>query len=162
MCAGLQRVFFWIFRNFSEQIFKNRMLPRYLGGLLLNFTCYCNPTNIYLFKVSNKNTRKRCKICSTLKIKAPERRHRWRCGVFIVNYEHISLVKFDFIVDFEQVNVSREVNWIYEIWSPSWSQYSPHWRVSLTLFYPASGRMEAIFHKFLKTYKHGQNVWEKL
>ena len=85
-----------VFSSEFSEIFQNRMLPRYLGGLLLNFTCYCNPTNIYLFKVSNKNTRKRCEICSTLKIKAPERRHRWRCGVFIVNYEHISLVKFDF------------------------------------------------------------------
>ena len=33
------------------------------------------PTNIYLFKVSNKNTRKRCEICSKLTIKTPERRH---------------------------------------------------------------------------------------
>ena len=32
------------------------------------------PANIYLFKVNNKNTRKRCEICSTLTIKTPERR----------------------------------------------------------------------------------------
>ena len=32
------------------------------------------PPNIYLFKVSNKNTRKRCEICSKLTIKTPERR----------------------------------------------------------------------------------------
>ena len=25
-----------------------------------------NPTNIYLFKVNNRNTRKRCEICSKL------------------------------------------------------------------------------------------------
>ena len=34
-----------------------------------------NPTNIYLFKVNNRNTRKRCEICSKLTIKTPERRH---------------------------------------------------------------------------------------
>ena len=31
-----------------------------------------NPANIYLFKVNNRNTRKRCEICSTLTIKTPE------------------------------------------------------------------------------------------
>ena len=29
-------------------------------------------TNIYLFKVNNRNSRKRCEICSKLKIKTPE------------------------------------------------------------------------------------------
>ena len=33
------------------------------------------PANIYLFKVNNRNTRKRCKICSKLAIKTPERCH---------------------------------------------------------------------------------------
>ena len=47
---------------------------------------YCVPTNIYLFSVSNKPTRKRCAICSKLTIKTPER----RCsGVFFVNFKHI-------------------------------------------------------------------------
>ena len=32
------------------------------------------PANIYLFKVNNRNTRKRCKICSKLTIKTSERR----------------------------------------------------------------------------------------
>ena len=35
-----------------------------------NFTA-----NNYLFKVNNKNARKRCEICSKLTIKTPERRH---------------------------------------------------------------------------------------
>ena len=46
--------------------------------------------NIYLFKVNNRNTRKRSEICSKLTIKTPERRQRRRSGVFIVNFEHIS------------------------------------------------------------------------
>ena len=33
-----------------------------------------NPANIQLFKVNNRNTRKRCEICSKLTIKTPERR----------------------------------------------------------------------------------------
>ena len=33
------------------------------------------PTNIYLFKVNNRNIGKRCEICSRLTIKTPERRH---------------------------------------------------------------------------------------
>ena len=40
----------------------------------------------YMFKVNNRNTRTRCKICSKLTIKKPEWR---RCGVFIVNFGHI-------------------------------------------------------------------------
>ena len=33
----------------------------------------CYPANIYLFKVNNRNTRKRCKTCSKFTIKTPER-----------------------------------------------------------------------------------------
>ena len=32
-----------------------------------------NPANIYLSRVSNRSTRKKCEICSKLKIKTPER-----------------------------------------------------------------------------------------
>ena len=43
-----------------------------------------------MFKVGNRNTTKRCEICSKITIKTPKRR-QWRCsGVSIVNYEHIS------------------------------------------------------------------------
>ena len=45
------------------------------------------PTNIYLLKVHNRNTRKKC---SKLTIKTPERRQSRRSGVFVVNFEHIS------------------------------------------------------------------------
>ena len=48
-----------------------------------------NPAGIYLFKVNNRNTRTRCKICSKLTIKIPEQRHWRRSGIFIVNFEHI-------------------------------------------------------------------------
>ena len=48
------------------------------------------PVNIYLFKINNRNTRKRCQKCLKLTIKTPERRHWYHFGVFIVNFEHIS------------------------------------------------------------------------
>ena len=45
------------------------------------FICLTQPTqDIYLFKVNNKNTIKRCKRCSKLTIKPPERHY----------YKHIS------------------------------------------------------------------------
>ena len=53
--------------------------------------------NIYLIKVNNRSSRKRCEICSKLTIKTPGRRHhtylnilQFSSGVFIVNFEHIS------------------------------------------------------------------------
>ena len=48
------------------------------------------PADNYIFKVNNRNTRTKCEICSKLTIKIPERRHWRRCGIFIVNFEHIS------------------------------------------------------------------------
>ena len=48
------------------------------------------PASIYLFKVSNRNTIKRCKICSKLTIKTPELRQWGGPGVFLVDFEHIS------------------------------------------------------------------------
>ena len=48
-----------------------------------------SPTNIYLLKVNNRNSSKRCDICSKLTIKIPERRHLHCSGVFIVNFKQI-------------------------------------------------------------------------
>ena len=48
------------------------------------------PANIYLFKVNNRNTRKRCELCSKLIMKTPERCHWRRFNVCIVNFKHIS------------------------------------------------------------------------
>ena len=47
------------------------------------------PAGIFLLKVNNRNTRKRCEICSKLTIKALERRRCRRHEVFIVNFEQI-------------------------------------------------------------------------
>ena len=63
-----------------------------LISLLVDF-----PAEIYLLKFNNKNTRTRCEICSKLTIKIPERRHRRRSGIFIVNFEHVSHLILVFI-----------------------------------------------------------------
>ena len=39
-----------------------------------------------------------CEICSKLKIKIPERRHRRGSGVFIVNSEQVSLIVLVFLL----------------------------------------------------------------
>ena len=57
-----------------------------------------NPTGNYMFKVNNRNTRKRCKICSKLTIKTPERSHCRRAGAFIINFEQISYLFLVFLL----------------------------------------------------------------
>ena len=54
--------------------------------------------NRFLLKINNKNTRTRCEIRSKLTIKTLERRHWRRCGVFIVNFEHISQLVLVFLL----------------------------------------------------------------
>ena len=52
--------------------------------------CCYDPANIYLLKVKNRITKRRCELCPKLIIKIPEQ-HQWLCSVvFIVNFKHIS------------------------------------------------------------------------
>ena len=61
-----------------------------------------------MFEVNNRNTKKRCQICSKLTIKTPER-SQWRCsGVFIDNFEHIS--HFFLVAEFDE---QAHVSWLY-------------------------------------------------
>ena len=74
--------------------------------------CKANPAKtLYLFKVNNRNFKKRCEICSKLTIKTPVR-PQWCCsGFFIVNFEkYVAPFSIVSIIDYEQVSVSREVN----------------------------------------------------
>ena len=57
-----------------------------------------NPVGIFLLKVSNRNTRTRCEICSKLTIKTPERRQWRRSNVFIVNFKYISQLVLVFLL----------------------------------------------------------------
>ena len=45
-----------------------------ISGKQLGVRISVFPANIYLFKDNNRNSRKRCEICSKLTIKTPERR----------------------------------------------------------------------------------------
>ena len=56
------------------------------------------PVGNYMFKVSNRNTRPRCEVCSKLTINTPEQRHWRRSCVFIVNFEYISHLVQGFLV----------------------------------------------------------------
>ena len=69
------------------------------------------PADIYLLKVTNRNSRKRCEKYLKSIIKSPERHHSRRSGVFIVNFKHISLFSSVSIANFEQVNVSWVEAW---------------------------------------------------
>ena len=63
---------------------------RYLAISIAASYVYDFPANICLLKVNNRNTGKKCEICSKLTIETPERRAWRRCGIFIVDFEHIS------------------------------------------------------------------------
>ena len=64
---------------------KSAMLLSFVFPLITLISIRHYLANIYLFKVNNRSTRKRCETCSRLTIKTPE---RCRSGVFIVNFEH--------------------------------------------------------------------------
>ena len=82
--------------------------------------------SLYLFKVNNKNFRKRCEICLNLPIKTPER-PRWRCSsVFIINFKHISHLFLVFLV-FPSIFYYQQVN-------ISWCSLST-WAIIFTFFY---------------------------
>ena len=55
--------------HFQIVIFSDKLLPWQHWRYELLF-----PANIYLYKVNNRNSRKRCEIFSKLTIKTPERR----------------------------------------------------------------------------------------
>ena len=59
---------------------------------------HSNPADNHMFKVSNRNTKPSCEICSKLTIKTSERRHWRRSGFFIINFEHISHLVLMFLL----------------------------------------------------------------
>ena len=61
-----------------------------------------------MFKVNNRNTRIRCKLCSKSPIKRSERCHGRDSAVFIVKSEHIS--QFVSIINFEDVIAGSEIS----------------------------------------------------
>ena len=74
--ASIVCFFLWIFSGaFLKTLARTRCIFTLLH--LYDFITKSIPAGIYLLKVSNRNTKRRCEICSTLTIKIPERRH-WR------------------------------------------------------------------------------------
>ena len=61
------------------------------------------PIGNYMFKINNRYTRTRCEIYSKLTLKTPGR-HWHRCGVSIVNFEHISYLVLVFLL----ITLSRQ------------------------------------------------------
>ena len=55
---------------------------------ILDLWSHMLPVNIYLFKVNNRNTRKRCEICSKLTIKTSD----VGSGAFNVNFLMLTLL----------------------------------------------------------------------
>ena len=68
--------------NINSKDCKDHKKTRLLGcNFWLNEAA--SPTNKWILKFNNRNTRRRCEICSKLTIK-------YRFVIFIVNFEHIS------------------------------------------------------------------------
>ena len=64
---------FIYFLNYSVTlaVFFRWLISKLAHERLLIFSCITYPAHKYLFKVNNRNTRRRCGICSKLKIKIP-------------------------------------------------------------------------------------------
>ena len=69
-----------LFRIFPTNLWNAFLLHKKKIKLLENFTCWYIPTEIHLFKRNKGSTRAMSEICSKL------------TGVFIINFEHISLI----------------------------------------------------------------------
>ena len=69
------------------------------------------PASNWMFKVNNRNTKTKSKICSKLTIKTPKRL-QWRCShVFIVNFEYIPHLVLVFLL----LTLCREMPAKYEL-----------------------------------------------
>ena len=75
------------FMNFHcTKIFVHLLIVAVVSNFKVFKLIGWDPANTYLFKVNNRNSKKKCEICSKLTIKMVEQ----HSGVFIVNVEHIS------------------------------------------------------------------------
>ena len=85
-----------------------------------------NPGNKYMLKFNNRDTRKRCEICSKSKITTLERRQWLSSGVFIVDFERIShlFLVLLLLTYLEQVNVCWKyiVNRFRICWSTNFAK----------------------------------------
>ena len=126
---------------------------------IIKVVCSTHPVKNYLFKVNNRNTLKRCEICSELTtIKTSIWRERHRSDAF-VNFEHIShllpvllLLSLGWLVNLhnaEQNETAGHNDTVVLLWVPE----STWMRVCE--IYIASREREAIL------LNHQQEKWQK-
>ena len=88
------------FLHFFEYWLEKDISPNEGGNIVKRFGNICNmnyryvlfklhhyPANKYMVRVSNRNTRKSCEICSKLTIKTPERRR-----IYFTPFSSVSIV----------------------------------------------------------------------
>ena len=63
---------FYLYLQLPPSIFQNRPDSTFIMSLCNDLQNITNSSNIYLFKVNNRNTRKRRETCSKLTIKTSE------------------------------------------------------------------------------------------
>ena len=63
--------------KFSELLIKHQEATAYAHNTWRSLSRQSNPAGIYLLKINSRYTRAKCKMCSKLTVKIPERRH-WR------------------------------------------------------------------------------------
>ena len=73
------------------------------------------PTNIYLFKLNNRNSRKRCKICSNLTIKTPDQHHFWWPEKTIINSGWIYRRKLIIIATITNQRLSHKLGRLHNV-----------------------------------------------
>ena len=82
-----KRLLYSCFPVIFTEILRANFLQN-ISGLCIPHNIY--PVNMYLFKVNNSNTRKRCDTYLKITIKARERCHRSLSGIFFVDFEIIT------------------------------------------------------------------------
>ena len=99
----------WVLNGVIEAWVSLKRIQEYVSLPEINLNNYyinlpqgMFPVSNYLFKGNNRNTRKRCEMYSKLTKKSLEWCHRLYYGVFIINFEHISLIDVS-IVGFEEI-----------------------------------------------------------
>ena len=94
-------VFLYISKLFFTMLHLKIFLEYWIISYIFRISCVTSPQVFFpilcldpaiinLFKINNRNIKKRCEIRSKLTIKTPERRHWRHSGALVVNFKHIS------------------------------------------------------------------------
>ena len=89
---------FWKKKHMQHELIRKVKLLAVVSMKWLNDMRNIYPVGKHMLKVSNRNTRSNCEICSKLTIKTPEWSRWYGSGVFIFNFEHISYLDLVFLL----------------------------------------------------------------